>query len=163
MSAADDDERRLVPFLEALGAVTATSGTLGYLLGEVYATLIGSRMGAVVASGQNFDTVLQACRAILDHTEHELNDDLRAALDRAKSLYEVRNEAVHGVWLDYELDDDSHERTSFRPRRWRPRVEPRRWTVEELRRLARDMEESSERIFELMKRYVGEADDWLPN
>jgi hypothetical protein len=32
-----------------------------------------------------------------------------------------------------------------------------------LRRLARDMEESSERIFELMKRYVGEADDWLPN
>jgi hypothetical protein len=67
------------------------------------------------------------------------------------------------VWLDYELDDDSHERTSFRTRRWRPRVEPRRWTVEELRRLARDMEESSGRIFELMKRYVGEADDWLPN
>jgi hypothetical protein len=136
----------LDPFLEAIGRVTAAAGALDYHVAFLYATLIESNLGAIAAVGQSFQTNLAGCRAITRYhrerpesgVRYPLDDDIDEILRAAEEVYKQRNNVVHGWWRV--TPDDVVHRRSYQARRWHIELNPRTWTVDDLRKLALELD-----------------------
>jgi hypothetical protein len=103
-----EDERRLV-LRYHLGAITEASASVEYTLRAIVASLLGSPRATVVAAGQSVTWLVQNALAVID-----ANDDVRgpalgdprkvarfrAAVKECGDLYAMRNQLIHGAWLD---------------------------------------------------------------
>src|SRR4051794_7603287 len=63
-----EGDDQLDEYFEAIGRVIVAANYLDDSLASLYASMLGSDVGQLVASGQSFDVVLQACRAIQKST-----------------------------------------------------------------------------------------------
>jgi hypothetical protein len=134
-----DDEMRT--HFEAVGRVTVASAWLEEQLRSVYIAMLDSPVVApYVAAGQTFGTMHAACLVIQRETQWQHDP---ATFDRvmqdAKALYEQRNEIVHGTWVSI-----SGEMTASRSRQWRLSNVVHTWGVEDMHRLADEIEAHSE-------------------
>lgn len=129
---------------DALGAVVVESARLEDSMRAMYAVMLDSDASFVVAAGQSFSMLHRSCESL----QRELNiyvdvDEFRHALADAKTVYERRNAAIHGVWLV--LADDM-PLTTYRTRIGRRVAEVSAWTLDDLAVLAQQLKATSERV-----------------
>lgn len=127
---------------DAVGRVVVEATALEYELSLNVEALLNSESGQVVASGQSFEQLRLMALEIVRYGYPELPEDLvaevRVMLDRAKVLYDARNQAVHGLWS---LSTGERPAWSVRHRRW-ARESPTKYTSrEDLLRLAQDLQD----------------------
>src|SRR4051794_27358777 len=128
----------LDPFAEAVGRVANGSALLEELLAGVYEDLLDTELAWVAARGQSFDVLATAVAAVAGALpDHPRQLELTAAIGRARELYRDRNVVIHSVLFG--VAGFENERESMRYRRWRSEPDMRRWTLEEVRRLADEL------------------------
>lgn len=85
----------------ALGGVVLESAYMEHLLRAVFAALLGSKNGAVVAAGQNAGWLLDQCEAmtkVRQEISENARDGLLKALGICSQTYQRRNRVVHDAW-----------------------------------------------------------------
>jgi hypothetical protein len=144
----DVEPYELDPIFEAVGRVAANDAFMESMLASLYARLLESPMAEFVAHGQSFEVIAQAVRAILTKlTEYPDHDALVTALDEARRLHQLRSRVVHAVWFG--VAGVPEEAESMLHKRWQAEPVLARWTIEELRDLARRAEDLGWVIYEL--------------
>jgi hypothetical protein len=147
----DAEPYELDPIFEAVGRVAANDAFMESMLASLYARLLESPMAEFVAHGQSFEVIAQAIRAILTKlTQHPDHDALVAALDESRRLHQLRNRVVHAVWFG--VAGVPEEAESMLHKRWQAEPALARWTIEELRDLARGTEDHGWAIYDLEQR-----------
>ena len=145
------------PLFMAIGHVAFAWGVLEAYLADLLTALMHTPLARVLAIGQNYEVVRSHIAGVIDVPEaleqHDMPRErlsadmrhrIREALAETQSLAERRNRIVHGWWL-LEVSNGA-EWSNVRPRRHQLLPQAERLTLEEMHRVASDIEIVSQRI-----------------
>jgi hypothetical protein len=138
------------PFFDAVGRVAFAWAQLESELSQLLVALLHTPMAGLLAVGQSFTVVCSHIQAVADLPvpleQHDvprqrLTDDFRGrirdVLSRSRTLSHSRQALVHGLWLH---DPSTGTWASIRPRQHELLMKIRPFTVEEMHRVAGEIQ-----------------------
>lgn len=125
-------------FHEAVGHVIVAGATFEDAMRYLYARMLDSEVGYLVAAGQTFGQIHTACVAIQKSSGwcHDV-ETFALLLDEAKTAYESRNHIAHATWRRI---GDEKQPVGFRSRHWTIGSTGRQWSIDDMHALAGELE-----------------------
>jgi hypothetical protein len=128
----------------AIGWVAVEAAWLEVGMSLLYAALVGSAMGGLLASGLTYYALADGCEQMAASlsASHPNRQRIRDFIKETRGLMERRNHVVHGVWV-------GSPASTLTFRRWGKDIETN-WTESSLRSLAADLRDAERAVHRLL-------------
>lgn len=143
-------------FFDAVGRVVFAAAALEAEMAQLIVAIVHAPIAGILVNGEGYSTLRRHLQAVVDlppameqydvtrtRLAPDIRPRIRAELKALDQLNDLRNHVAHAVWM---IDPGPFDMASGRPRRGRLLMPVRRFRIEELHRIARDIEAAKGRI-----------------